>query len=300
MRPSVDSSANRELGQSIGQSNGQPPANLLTSLKEDLFNTYLTVQFEVRKQFRRKRLFIALALALAIPLLFYLIPLALGSDFPDSAAGFAAQNLGFVSVLAVVSAVMFAGDAVSDEYEKKTGLLLFPTPQRRTTIFVGKYLASILCALMVVSFYYLVTGLELLTIYSYKEIPGTEYGRSYLLALLYATCLVSGLFLLSSLTNKTMTATVFGFFLFMMIMPIITSVISIASVDPWFMVTHNNSLITDVFESDSGFFEGPGHGKEARTTFTPDMTTGVWVMLAYAILPFLAAVHTANTRSMEI
>ena len=49
-------------------------------------------------------------------------------------------------MLIIVSVALVTGDAVSSEFEKKTDLLLFPIPQRRTSIFAGKYVAALIAS----------------------------------------------------------------------------------------------------------------------------------------------------------
>ena len=106
-------------------------------------------RFELLKHLKRRRFAILVALAIVLPL-FTLI------RTPDTALEFAGSSLDFMTVLIVVSAAMFAGDAVCGEFEKKTSLLLFPTPQNRASIFAGKYLAALLCTFLVVSLWYIV------------------------------------------------------------------------------------------------------------------------------------------------
>jgi len=71
------------------------------------------------KHLKRRRLPIVAALAIIVPLIFYV-------KVPDTAGVFAATVLSFLNILIIISAAMFAGDAVCGEFEKKTSLLLFP------------------------------------------------------------------------------------------------------------------------------------------------------------------------------
>lgn len=98
----------------------------------------------------------------------------------------------------MLSGAIFAGDAVSGEQEKRTGLLLYPTPQRRKTISIGKYLAAIFATFLVVSLYYLITALEITVIYGIYEIS-PNFFKSFLTAILYATSVVSLIYFFSSI-----------------------------------------------------------------------------------------------------
>jgi ABC-2 type transport system permease protein len=264
---------------------------------DDFKNMYLSVRFELLKHLRRKRVIITLALAILIPLIFLTVPPALGQDYADTANDFVASNLAFISLLIILSGAIFTGDAISGEFEKKTGLLLFPTPQRKSSIFMGKYIAAVISTWLIVSIYYLVTILEISSIYGASGIT-IELAQSFLLALLYSTSVVSIVFFFSSIMKKAITSTLIGFFLLMMILPIITTVFTAAEVDPWFIVTHDGDLITNVLGAGNGGGFGPGHGFNL-TTFEPELWSGIGVMSAYTIILFLIGIVFANRRRME-
>lgn len=264
---------------------------------DDFKNMYLSVRFELLKHLRRKRVIITLALAILIPLIFLTVPPALGQDYADTANVFVASNLAFISLLIILSGAIFTGDAISGEFEKKTGLLLFPTPQRKSSIFMGKYVAAVISTWLIVSIYYLVTILEISYIYGASGIT-IELAQSFLLALLYSTSVVSIVFFFSSIMKKAITSTLIGFFLLMMILPIITTVFTVAEVDPWFIVTHDGDLITNVLGAGNGDGFGPSHGFNL-TTFEPELWSGIGVMSAYTIILFLIGIVFANRRRME-
>ena len=267
----------------------------------DLRDMRLSAGFEIKKHVRRKRMYITLGLAVVIPFLFYLVPTISGGDFDDTAVEFASSGLGFVNVLIIISAAIFVGDAISGDFEKKTGLLLFPTPQRKNSIFIGKYLAAMGSVFLVISVYYLVLVLEIIQIYGASDLS-REFLKSFLLALVYSTSVLSMIYFLSSILKRSVTSSLSGFFLLMMVIPILSMLLRAADVDPWFMVTHNADLITDVLGAmGSGF--GPGNdgdgGPISAATIEPGFYRGVVVMLAYGIIFFLGALGFANRRRME-
>jgi len=264
---------------------------------DDFKNMYLTIKFELLKHIKRKRILITLILAILIPLIFYIIPPLLGHDYASTANGFAASNLGFVNLLIILSGAIFAGDSISGEFENKTGLLLFSTPQRKSSIFIGKYIASLIATWLIVSLYYLITIMETASIYGGSGIS-VEIAQSFLLALLYSTSIVSIVFFFSSIMKKTITSTLIGFFLLLMILPIITAVFTVAEVDPWFIITHNEGLVTDVLGTVNQGGFGPGQGFNF-TIFKPDLWSGIGVMSAYTVIFFLSGIVMADRRKME-
>lgn len=278
----------------------------MTSFKDDIMgdivHIYLSVKFELKKHMRRKRVLMVMVLAIFMPIILYAIPLLFDAELlPEFAAEFvstklqatvfASTNIRFITLLIIISGAIVAGDAVSSEFEKKTGLLLFPTPQRRTSIFVGKYIAALIITLFAVSLYYLITGLEAAQLYGIGEIS-TELAKSYLLALIYTTSALSVIYFFSSIFKRTITSTLVGFFFLMMILPGIGGVLTTAGVEPWFLVTYPSGLIINVFGI-------PGHVFGPGEAVAPDFYVGIGVMMAYTIIFFLISIVIANRKEME-
>ena len=272
--------------------------SLKYDMKTDISHFFLNIGFELKKHAKRKRILLVVALAIALPLLFYAIPPLLGSDYADTANSFASTNLGFVSLLIVISGALFAGDAVSSEFEKKTGLTLYSTPQRRTSINVGKFVGALLATWLVISVYYFVTMLEIAQIFGVGAVS-TEFATSFLLALAYAASVVAIIFLFSTLLKRTITSTLTGFFLLMLVLPIIAGVLQLADVEPWFLVTYSSELVTDVLGASAGGFAPSGPAGQLGVSFSPDFYVGVVMMVAYALSFFLIGIGLANRREME-
>ncbi|MBS3815966.1 MAG: ABC transporter permease [Candidatus Thermoplasmatota archaeon] len=262
---------------------------------EDVRNTWLTIEFELEKHFKRKRVIISFSLAVILPLIFYVVP-KIWADFPDTAERFASLNLEFVSLLIIIAGSLFAGDAVSGEFEEKTGLLLFPTPQRHMTIFIGKYIGALIPTMLVVSIYYLTVTGEVVGIYGLGAL-NLDFLKSFLVALIYSTSAVSVVFLFSSILQRKITSTLLGFFSLMMILPIISNVLQfLVETEPWYIVTYSAGLITDVFSATTQVGGGPGGG---ITRFSPDFYTGLGVMFAYTIGLFFVGLWISIERRME-
>ncbi|MBU4189656.1 MAG: ABC transporter permease [Candidatus Thermoplasmatota archaeon] len=244
---------------------------------------------------RRKRLIIAVILSTVIPLLFYAIPKIWGLGFADRPETFAQNNLGFITMLIIICAAFFAGDAISGEFEKKTGLLTFPTPQRKTSIFISKYIAALISTGIMVSLFYLITTLEIAQIYGITNIP-IDVLKSYLLALLYTFSVLGLTFFFSSFLKSTISSTLLSFFTLFMILPILSMLLMVVDVEPWFIVTYSADLITSIFGSQT--FQGPHGEGPGFTIYTADFTTGVMVMVVYAVVLFILSIIIANRREM--
>jgi ABC-2 type transport system permease protein len=257
------------------------------NIKNDVFDTYLSVKFELMKYLKNRRLLIVAALAVIVPLIFYV-------KVPDTAGVFAANVLAFLSILIVISAAMFAGDAICGEFEKKTNLLSFSTPQRRSSIFAGKYIAALLSTFLVVLLYYLTMTLQTAQLYGWGEIPA-ELGKSFLTALIYSAAAVSVVYFFSALLKRSISSTIVGFLFLMMILQVVAMVLTRVDQEPWFIVTYSAGLITSVLGVSSSLGFGP-HEHFALTTFTPNFGVGIAVMVAYAIVGLLIGMALAIRR----
>jgi ABC-2 type transport system permease protein len=121
--------------------------------------------------------------------------------------------------------------------------MLFPNPVKRTSLVLGKFAAAFISALLPIGFYYALGAGGLLGIY------GTiswEIGTSFLYALLYLLCVLGLTFLFSSLLKSSMAATLLSFFMFIFILSIMSSVITLAGVEPWFMPNYAAGSTTQV------------------------------------------------------
>lgn len=278
----------------------------MTSFKEDVVSDinhiYLSTKFELKKHIRRKRVLMIVVLAIFIPVILYVIPQLFNvSLLPEFAAEFtsiklhaslfASSNMRFINFLVIIAGAIFIGDAVSGEFEKKTGLLLFPRPQRHTSIFIGKYVAALIVTFLVVSIYYLITGLEIAQLYGFGVIS-TELAKSYLVSLIFAASVLSVLYFFSSIVKRTITSTLVGFFMLMMILPAIANVLTMVDIEPWFLVTYPAGLIISVFGI-------PGHVAGPGGDVAPDFYVGIAVMVTYTIIFLLMSIVIANRRKME-
>ncbi len=257
------------------------------NVRNDALDTYLSVKFELLRYLKTRRLLIIAALAIIIPLIFYV-------KVPDTAGVFADNVLTFLNVLIIISAAMFAGDAVCGEFEKKTNLLSFPTPQRRSSIFTGKYIAALLATFLAVLLYYVVMTLQIAQLYGWGAIP-TELWKSLLTALFFSAAAVSVVYFFSSILKRSISSTIVGFLFLMIVLRVVEGILTRVNQEPWFIVTYSAGLITSVLGTSSSLFGG-GRGESNLPTFTPHLGVGLAVMIAYAIVFLVSGLLVAARR----
>jgi ABC-2 type transport system permease protein len=249
----------------------------------------VVTRYELLKQFRRKRFYGALALAIVVTVL--TIALYKGFDLhaamglPDSPELFAVFVSRFGSMIAILAAVFFAGDSIAGEFERKTGYILFPNPVRRSTLVVGKYLA---CFIATVTILILANALAAAVVAgAYPRVPAVEMLKSLGLMLAFACSMLGLTFLFSSLLKGSMGAVIVPLLLVMLIFPIIRTSLEFAGHEPWFMLDYAGEAMIGVYG-----LQFPG----ARVL--PDPTTSFFVMLVYFAIPFVLSIWLTKRREM--
>jgi len=265
-------------------------------VRTDISQTLLSLRFEMRKHLKRRRLYMVTLLALVLPTLFYFIPQFFDVEFPESGDSFASNNLSFLGILVIICGSLFAGDTISGEFENKTSLMILPLPHRRTSILVGKYLAALIATCFAISLYYLITSLEVVAAYGVADLS-LSLLKSWLVALLYCSCVVSVVFFFSSALSRSITSTLVGFFTLLMVLPVVANVLRIVDINPWYIITHEAGLITDIFALPSPFIgqAGPWANYEL---FLPEFYTGVWVMTVHAVGFLLLGMIIASRKQV--
>lgn len=253
----------------------------------------IVARYELLKHLRRKRLLAVFVIAALAGLLLIVVPYALNVALPKDA--WASTFFSFANSLIVIVGAFFAGDAISSEYEHKTGYMLFPNPVKRTSLVLGKFAAAFISALLPIGFYYALGAGGLLGIY------GTiswEIGASFLYALLYLLCVLGLTFLFSSLLKSSMAATLLSFFMFIFILSIVSSVITLAGVEPWFMPNYAAGSTTQVINPQKdAVMEFQGSPLKIYQ-FYPKFPASIIVQAVYLIAALALSIVITNRKEI--
>ncbi|MBM3157051.1 MAG: ABC transporter permease [Chloroflexi bacterium] len=267
------------------------------NINNAVIDTFLSFRFELVRYLKSKRLLILGGLAIIMPLLFLLKTV-------NTASGFAVLALDVFGVFIVISAAMFTGDAVNGEFERKTNLLSFSTPQRRSSIFIGKYIAAVLATFFVIMLFYLTMTLQMAGLYGWGEIPA-ELGKSFLIALLSAAAAVGVVFFFSSLLKRTMASTIVGALFIMWVMEIVRIIMMVVGQEPWFIPTYSAELLKNVLNTESILDLAPQQMFQERiqerfgitlTFYEPELWLGIAVLATWAIVGFVSGMAIAVRR----
>jgi ABC-2 type transport system permease protein len=226
---------------------------------DDLRQVFVIGKNEMRKFFRGRKVLLLIILAA----LFLVINIVLTAKFSIPLFDSSPENLAnvmfnissiitlhsiWIPFISLLGAVLFASYTIVSEFEERTYLLLFTRPVKKTTIFVGKFLASYLITLLVVLLYY---GIAI----GHTLIVGGEAGKIDLsvltsigltMAYIFA---VSGLAMLfSCISKKGSISALMTFFLVTMVPSMMSIVLLLALPGEahWYILDKAGETITSI------------------------------------------------------
>src|SRR6267143_6795392 len=120
-------------------------------------------KYELVNYFRSRRFFILLAIGLIISgiltgLVAYLGVSYVAPCLPKTCSSPALAFYSFwwgssVTFVIVLSGIFFGGDAISGEFQNKTGYFLVANPLRRSSIYIGKWFGALIASAIVLAIY---------------------------------------------------------------------------------------------------------------------------------------------------
>lgn len=242
--------------------------------------------------FRSRRFFILLAIGLIISAL---LTFVVAHYRPVSLL---ASDLSFYSFwwgdaapfVVILSGIFFGGDAIAGEFQNKTGYFTVPNPVRRSSVYVGKWIAAFIASSIILLIFTAITvangAYYFGTSIPYQFVESIVFAWIYLIAVLGFTFFFSSLF--KSGSYSILVTAILFLFAFTLIR---TLVADIAGIEPWFIVTYGGEIIADVLMATypahvtvtkESF--GPRGGTFTVTTFNPTITEGIWIMVVYFVV----------------
>jgi ABC-2 type transport system permease protein len=240
----------------------------------------ITMKYTFLDYFRSRRFFILLIItfiisALLTVLVGYYHPVSfLGDPTVDSLS---VRTLTFysswwgtaITFVIILGGIFFGGDAISGEFQNKTGYFGVPNPIRRSSIYVGKWLSAFIAATIIFAIFATITvgnGLY----YFGANIP-IQFGQSLLYAWFYLAAVMGFTFFFSSLFKSSSMSILLTAILFLFVFSLLeTLVATLVNVEPWFILTYGAGIIGNILNP-NGF---PAHvthaplGPKGRFTLT--------------------------------
>jgi len=192
--------------------------------------------------FRARRFYVMLAIILAISLLLTLVvayyrPVSFlglpGIPTSLAALGFYGAGWGgFVGLVVILSAAFFGGDAISGEFQNRTGYFLVPNPIRRSAIYVGKWLAALAASSVILGVFaviILANGL-----YYFPGVIPWQFDQSLAFAWIYLIAALSLTFAFSSVFKSSAISILMSVILLLLVFSIVDTVSSaVVGIEPY-------------------------------------------------------------------
>ncbi|MGA2663413.1 MAG: ABC transporter permease [Nitrososphaerales archaeon] len=240
----------------------------------------MQAEFEFLNYLRSTRFYILLTIvatigiAIAAVTYVYRPPASLSSPM-----SFYSEWWGAVAGLCVILAgIFFGADAISTEFQNKTGYYLLPNPVRRSSIFVGKWIASFLASAIAIGLYAAITLADG-AIYFGFNVP-YQFGESFVFALFYIFPILGFSFFISSLFKDNSYSILLTAILLLFGFNFITPLISVLSnSEPWYVLSYGAGIIANVLSS-SGY---PPHEVviAGSSSYNATIPEGLAIMFAY-------------------
>jgi len=183
-----------------------------------------------------------------------------------------------VGLCVILTGIFFGADAISSEFQNKTGYYLVPNPVRRSSIFIGKWIASFLASAIAIGVYAAITIADG-AIYFGASVP-YQLGESFVFALFYVLPILGVSFFISSAFKNSsysiLLTAILLLFGFNFIAPLITA---LSNSEPWYVLTYGAGIIKDVLSS-TGY---PAHEVvlAGASSYNATIPEGLAIMFAY-------------------
>jgi ABC-2 type transport system permease protein len=145
----------------------------------------------------------------------------------------------------VLSGVFFGGDAISGEFQNKTGYFVLPNPIRRSSVYIGKWLSAFIASTIILGVFTAITvgnGMY----YFGLNVP-YQFGESVLFAWFYLAAVLGVTFFFSSLFKSSSMSILVTIILFLFVFTLLqTLVAGLIQIEPWFILTYGAQIIGNV------------------------------------------------------
>jgi len=256
-----------------------------TSLKQ----VGITMKYTLLDYFRSRRFFILLAINLLVGVLSTtLVGYYRPESYLNSPLSFYSSWWGnSVTFTIILSAIFFGGDAISGEFQNKTGYFGIPNPIKRSSIYIGKWLAAFLAATTILAVFVAITISN--GIYYFGLNAPIEFGESVLLAWFYLVAVIGFTFFFSSLFKSNSMSIIVTTILFLFVFSLIQTLVStLVKIEPWFILTYGGQIVGNVLTVPYPPHEnvirfGP-NGAGTLTTYNATIPEGLLIIALYFLI----------------
>ena len=275
-------------------------------LKRNISQIGNTITFEFKKNLKAF-IIILIVFTSVFSLLLLISELQLAQDvaLPSDSITYVENYLTqFFGLLIIISASLFGGSIIAEDFQKQTGNLLFPKISK-TRLLIGRLILRYTLNAICVSFYYVL--ISIVTFTKYSEIPITLWA-SLVWALLYTFAMLTFVTFMSSIMRST-SATIISCILILLIgFQMITMILTFAglTIEPFYLLTYYEGIITGSLSMPNPRYieismPSPGGGELVTFTqwLTPTEPAALIGMLIYISIFLVSAYFIYQRRQSK-
>lgn len=270
------------------------PVASVSSLKRTVLPSSVSqvgtvTKYELVNYFRSRRFFVLLIIGLVISgLLTGLVGYYRPASFLSSSLNFySSWYAGSITFVIILSGIFYGGDAISGEFQNKTGYFLVANPLRRSSIYIGKWLGALIASMVMLAVFTAITMGNGLYYFGFN-IP-YQLWESLLFSLVYLIAVLGFTFFFSSLFKSSSISILVTAILFLFAFTLIQDlVVSLVKIEPWFVLTYGAQIITNVltdpYPSQITTTRGFGPNAPSITSYAATIPEGIGILLAYFLV----------------
>jgi ABC-2 type transport system permease protein len=195
-----------------------------------------------------------------------------------------------ITLVIILSGIFFGGDAISGEFQNKTGYFGIPNPIRRSSIYIGKWLSAFLAATAILAVFTVITIANGVYYFGSSGVP-YQFVYSLLFAWYYLAAVLGLTFFFSSLFKSSSISILVTVILLLFGFTLISELVSIlVGIEPWFVLTYGGGIIGNILQSSYPLAKTVtttpiGHGRTFTiTTFAASVPQGLAIIGVYFIV----------------
>ena len=142
-----------------------------------------------------------------------------------------------IDIFAVLSASLFAGDAISSDFGHRTGYFVLTQPVRRHVFYLSRYLAASVACLLISGVFYAIPIAGAVHFFG-ASLPVVGLAQSWGLQSLYILALLSFVFFFSSLFSSIALSILTPLLVLLLAFPTVMGVVEFYGYEPWYLLTY--------------------------------------------------------------
>ena len=257
------------------------------SLPTSIAQVGTITKYELLNYFRSRRFFVLLIIGIVISAIFTAVVGYYGIAYLNLTSALVFYSFWWgnsITLVVILSGIFFGGDAISGEFQNKTGYFLVGNPLRRSSIYIGKWIAALTASLIIFAIYAAIAVGN--GIYYFGANIPYQFGDSLVFSVLYLIAVLGFTFFFSSLFKSSSMSILVTAILFLFAFSLIELIVSrLAQIEPWFIITYGAGIIGNVLMDPYPLTQstrGPG-GREV-STFAVSIPQGIEILVGYFVI----------------